>query len=139
MGLLDEAEKKMHGSRLEEMNDQIEVVQRSYNESIFQYFNSKKERLGIRRHLLSHAQIICSTLNSCRSREMEELFLEHQGSSPFLCCILDEASQCTEPESITPLAFGITKLILIGDTKQLPATVLSKVDYMKKIPFTPNN
>lgn len=132
----------MHGSRLEEMNDQIEVVQRSYNESLethFQYFNSKKERLGIRRHLLSHAQIICSTLNSCRSREMEELFLEHQGSSPFLCCILDEASQCTEPESITPLAFGITKLILIGDPKQLPATVLSKIDYMKKIPFTPNN
>ncbi|XP_046463247.1 uncharacterized protein LOC124209338 isoform X2 [Daphnia pulex] len=134
MGLLDEAEKEMHGSRLEQINDQIEVVNRSYDESLethFQYFNSKKERPGIRKHLLSHAQIICSTLNSCRSREMEELFLEHQGSSPFLCCILDEASQCTEPESITPLAFGITKLILIGDPKQLPATVLSKVAQKK--------
>lgn len=46
----------------------------------------------------------------------------------FLCCIVDEASQCTEPEALTPLiAFRIEKLVLIGDTQQLPATIISRV------------
>jgi hypothetical protein len=36
---------------------------------------TENEPLVARRDLLSHALIICSTLNSCRSKEMEELFL----------------------------------------------------------------
>ena len=45
----------------------------------------------------------------------------------FLCVIIDEASQCTEPESLTPLALGVSKIIMIGDPEQLPATVTSQV------------
>lgn len=39
---------------------------------------------------------------------------------------MDEATQCTEPMSIMPLQYGISKLILVGDTQQLPATIMSK-------------
>ena len=58
---------------------------------------------------------------------------DHREKSSFLCCILVEAFQCTEPESLSPLAFGISKLVLIGDPNQLPATVLSQVTFMKTL------
>lgn len=35
------------------------------------------------------------------------------------CCILIEANNCTEPESIIPLTYGITKYILIGNKLSL--------------------
>ncbi|XP_046652197.1 uncharacterized protein LOC124343119 isoform X5 [Daphnia pulicaria] len=127
-GQSDEA--RMHGRKLEQLEIQIDGVDRSYQECYkthAKYFNSDKERLAMKKHLISRAQIICTTLNSCRSREMETLFIEERSSKSFLCCILDEASQCTEPESLTPLAFGISKLVLIGDPDQLPATVTSQV------------
>lgn len=50
-----------------------------------------------------------------------------RNNRPFLCCIVDEASQCTEPESLTPLILGVNKLVMVGDPEQLPATVCSKV------------
>ena len=40
--------------------------------------------------------------------------------------IVDEASQCTVPESLIPLKFRPTKLLHIGDPRQLPATIKSK-------------
>jgi senataxin len=40
--------------------------------------------------------------------------------------IIDEAAQCIEPETLIPLQYGSKKIILVGDPKQLDATVLSK-------------
>jgi senataxin len=45
----------------------------------------------------------------------------------FTCCIVDEATQSQELETLIPLMLGVTTLVLVGDAKQLPATVLSKV------------
>lgn len=45
----------------------------------------------------------------------------------FDICIIDEATQCTEPATLLPLRFGINSLVLVGDTQQLPATILSRV------------
>jgi senataxin len=45
----------------------------------------------------------------------------------FTCCIVDEATQSRELETLIPLMLGVTTLVLVGDAKQLPATVLSKV------------
>lgn len=39
---------------------------------------------------------------------------------PFLCGIYDEASKCSELESLSPLGLGINKLIMIGDASQPP-------------------
>jgi len=44
---------------------------------------------------------------------------------PFSICIVDEASQCVEPEALLPLKLGFTKMIMVGDPEQLPATVTS--------------
>ena len=44
---------------------------------------------------------------------------------PFDICIVDEASQCVEPESLLPLKLGFKKMIMVGDPEQLPATVTS--------------
>ena len=38
---------------------------------------------------------------------------------------MDEASQCVEPEALIPLKLGFTKLVMVGDPEQLPATVSS--------------
>lgn len=45
----------------------------------------------------------------------------------FDICIIDEASQCIEPWSMIPLQFDIQSLIMVGDSQQLPAVVLSQV------------
>lgn len=50
-----------------------------------------------------------------------------QGERSFLCCIVDEASQTTESETLLPLTLGIEKMLLVGDPHQLGATVLSNV------------
>ena len=38
---------------------------------------------------------------------------------PFNICIMDEASQCVEPEALIPLKLGFMKLVMVGD----PGTV----------------
>ena len=40
--------------------------------------------------------------------------------------IIDEAAQCVEPETLIPLQYGGNKIILVGDPRQLDATVLSR-------------
>lgn len=41
-------------------------------------------------------------------------------------CIVDEATQCTEPSTLLPLQLGVRSLVLVGDTHQLHGTVLSR-------------
>ena len=82
-----------------------------------------KVRKNLRRDILIKADIILSTLNSCRNQQLSQIYKE---SKTFNCCIVDEASQCCEPEILMPLNYlSITKFILIGDPMQLPATVIS--------------
>lgn len=58
----------------------------------------------------------------------------HRYMNKFDVCIIDEASQCIEPWSMIPLLFDINSLILVGDSQQLPAVVLSTVSpYKSKI------
>lgn len=45
----------------------------------------------------------------------------------FDVCIIDEASQCTEPWSLVALQYQIKSLVLVGDTNQLSPVVLSPV------------
>ena len=75
-GQSDEA--RMHGRKLEQLEIQIEGVHKSYDDCYkahVKHFNTDKERLRAKQHVILHANIICTTLNSCRSREMENLFL----------------------------------------------------------------
>ncbi|XP_071057481.1 uncharacterized protein [Onthophagus taurus] len=72
----------------------------------------------IRKEILMRRNIICTTLNSCFRLGEYGLNID--------CCIIDEASQSKETETLIPLSLGIEKIVLIGDPKQLPAVTLSK-------------
>jgi ATP-dependent RNA/DNA helicase IGHMBP2 len=66
--------------------------------------------------ILGRARIICATVTGL---DRERLNDRH-----FDWCIMDEASQCTEPAAWIPIQFA-NRIVLAGDPYQLPPTVLS--------------
>jgi len=83
--------------------------------------------------LMMDVDVILSTLSSSTNLTMENFFVKRstmrQGSEKFRdisVCIIDEASQCVEPEALMPLKLKFNKLVMVGDHEQLPATVISK-------------
>jgi len=66
---------------------------------------------------ISEAQVICAT-NSAAGMDILE-------DEKFDVLIIDEATQATEPSCLIPLIKS-KKVILIGDHKQLPPTILSE-------------
>lgn len=70
--------------------------------------------------LLQRAQIVFCTLVSSGRKWLKK----HVPKVDVL--IVDEAAQAVEPELLIPFKFLPKKCLQVGDTKQLPATVLSK-------------
>lgn len=82
--------------------------------------------------LFTNADIVATTLNSAMNGQMETYFVrknlrfvDKSKHRNFSICIMDEASQCVEPEALIPLKLEFSKLIMVGDPAQLPATVSS--------------
>eukprot|EP01060_Flectonema_neradi_P019547 TRINITY_DN2672_c0_g1_i1.p1 TRINITY_DN2672_c0_g1~~TRINITY_DN2672_c0_g1_i1.p1 ORF type:complete len:1922 (+),score=343.07 TRINITY_DN2672_c0_g1_i1:97-5862(+) len=73
-----------------------------------------EERAQARNKILSEADIICTTIGSCKDIPTH-----------FTAVVIDEAAQAVEPDVIIPLLYGAKVCVLVGDDKQLPATVLS--------------
>jgi len=70
--------------------------------------------------MLQQAQIIfCTLISSGRS-------WLYKFVNKVNVLIIDEAGQAVEPEALIPLKFRPDKCLHVGDTQQLPATVLSK-------------
>lgn len=88
---------------------------------------SDAAKRNIRYELIKNADVILTTLNSCQRQPLESLFKGDRSELSFHCVIVDEASQCCEPELLMPLCYKISRMILIGDPMQLPATVISRV------------
>lgn len=84
-----------------------------------------KQLRNVKIKVLRKANVVLSTLNSCRSRILEEAFGRSSPNS-FSGVIADESTQCTEVESLLCLQYRTNLLVLVGDPKQLPATVLSR-------------
>lgn len=79
-------------------------------------------------NLVAHAQVVLATASSA-GRAMVRL------SGEFQLLLLDEAAQLVEAESLISLeAVGLRFAVLVGDPKQLPATVFSKVCLPLQIP-----
>ncbi|CAF3948183.1 unnamed protein product, partial [Adineta steineri] len=70
--------------------------------------------------LMQDAQIVISTLNYCGNARMHQL----KSFTEFI--IIDEACQASEADLLLPLRFKCTKLMLVGDPKQLEPCVLSE-------------
>jgi senataxin len=117
--------------QLKEMLKEMDKIRASRNKPL-----DKKMRLEIEKaateRLMKDVDIILSTLSSSVNNVMELYFLKGQErrQSEFRdisICIIDESSQCVEPEALIPLKFRFNKLVMVGDHEQLPATVLSRV------------
>jgi hypothetical protein len=65
--------------KLAKLQVDIDKVERSYQDRFLTHLellNTQNNLHAMRQKVLSQANIICSTLNSCRSKEMEQLLLE---------------------------------------------------------------
>lgn len=86
--------------------------------------------------ILQESQIVCATLSVCGSKELISILNQNgrmqaagggeRSALSFDTVIIDEASQGVELSTLIPLKLGCRRLILVGDPKQLPATVLSR-------------
>ncbi|KAK6125905.1 hypothetical protein DH2020_040354 [Rehmannia glutinosa] len=75
----------------------------------------------IKNFCLENACLIFCTVSSSAK-------LHTEGMTPLELVVIDEAAQLKECESCIPLQlFGIRNAILVGDEKQLPAMVMSKI------------
>ena len=87
--------------------------------------------------VLIEADVILTTLGSVE--QVETYYCRVQNTDPrrISVCIMDEASQCVEPEALIPLKLGFVKLVMVGDHEQLQATVLSnsarQLDYQQSL------
>lgn len=77
--------------------------------------------------LLKEANIILCTLSTSASEKLSRVDRE------FDLCIIDESAQTTEVSTLIPFRHSVKKFIMIGDHKQLPATVFS--DTNKKLGY----
>ncbi|KAH1214546.1 putative ATP-dependent helicase C29A10.10c [Glycine max] len=78
-------------------------------------------KCGIEKFCLQNASIILCTASGSIKLYAEEM-------TPIKYVIIDEAAQLKECESVIPLKLpGLKHIILVGDEKQLPALVKSKI------------
>ena len=69
---------------------------------------------------LEDADVVCSTLTGSGVQFIKDL------KSGFDTVIVDEAAQAVELATLIPLSANCERCILVGDPKQLPATVISQ-------------
>lgn len=67
--------------------------------------------------ILDRAHVICATCTGSGDPSL--------GDRTFKCVIIDESSQATEPAVLVPLTRGSECVVMAGDSKQLPPTVIS--------------
>ena len=71
----------------------------------------------IRDDILDRIQVVCCTCIGAGNEILD--------GRRFPQVLIDEATQATEPASLVPLTRGARQVVLVGDHKQLPPTVIS--------------
>ena len=92
-----------------------------YNSKQFHHSNSI--RFGIIKRMINEAQVVCATCVGSTS--------EYLKGMNFPRVIMDEVTQANEMSTLIPLTKGCQQLVLIGDHKQLPPTVISTFSQSK--------
>ncbi len=87
------------------------------NRLIAKWERIRKDKLES--HLLNHASIVFSTLISAGRKSMLNM-------ARINYLLVDEAAQSTEAATLIPMRLEPDNVLLVGDTKQLPATVISR-------------
>ncbi|XP_076644410.1 putative helicase senataxin isoform X2 [Halictus rubicundus] len=120
---MDEAYRKHLQMKIADMNVKYELLKSRKPLNEMNSKESARIQRDVENKILSCADIITCTLSSCYSKQMESLFVANKKG--ISVCIVDEATQSTEAETLIPLMLGVNTLVLVGDPNQLPATVLS--------------
>lgn len=81
---------------------------------------SAQEKMKKKFELLKESDVVCATLSSS-AKEMIKI-----ANISFDILIIDEACQSVETSTLIPFKFEPYKVILIGDPRQLPPTVISQ-------------
>ncbi|KAJ0178236.1 hypothetical protein K1T71_006059 [Dendrolimus kikuchii] len=76
--------------------------------------------MAAERRIIEGADIVVTTLASAHNHKMRGL------KGRIALCIIDEAGQAIEPETLIPLTLDVTKITLIGDPQQLPGFICSQ-------------
>ena len=84
-------------------------------------FERALERDRIKLAILDEAAVVCSTLSFSGSGMFARM------TRQFDVVVIDEAAQAVEPSTLVPLCYGAKQVFLVGDPRQLPATVLSSI------------
>ena len=115
---------------LRKMRSETELMNEAKASGKLSSREEKTLRFQAGQRIFEHAHVVFATLNSSLNNQMLE-FLDTGNHSPqrppFSVAIIDEASQCVEPESLIPFSLGFPKLVMVGDPEQLPATVTSVI------------
>jgi senataxin len=82
--------------------------------------NMAKDIEKVKFEILSSVKIVCSTLSMAGSNILTSL------NQKFDTVVIDEAAQAIETSTLIPLKYNCERLILVGDPKQLAATVFSR-------------
>ncbi|KAJ6641516.1 Helicase SEN1 [Pseudolycoriella hygida] len=109
--LIDEGD---HAAELKVLQKQLFKVKALL--SRFKGLEEKKLR-DTTTFILNSCDIICTTLGSVPK------LLNYV--SKVDVCIIDEATQCSEPLTLLPIQFGMPSLVLVGDSQLVPSTVYS--------------
>ncbi|WP_457640246.1 IGHMBP2 family helicase [Persephonella sp.] len=108
------AGKKVRGHKVETLKKMAHWI--VIQEEVQELFEQKKKLEDrIVEKILQEAQVVCATNSGAGS----EFLMEKE----FDVVFIDEASQATEPSCLIPVIKG-KKLVMAGDHKQLPPTVL---------------
>lgn len=83
--------------------------------------NAELNKRRIQQDIIDRSHVICTTLSGSGHEIFQGMNVE------FETVIIDEAAQCIELSALIPLKYGCSKCVLVGDPKQLPPTVLSKM------------
>ena len=84
-------------------------------------FERALEKDRVKLAILDEAAVVCSTLSFSGSGMFARM------TSQFDVVVIDEAAQAVEPSTLVPLCYGAKQVFLVGDPRQLPATVLSSI------------
>ena len=101
----------------EKNKEQINILENKKQILLKTLNKNKLQKQNYEFSLLSKSPILCTTLNNSGNEKLKKNNISYE------YLIIDEACQCVEPACLIPLCHGIKKLILVGDHKQLPATV----------------
>lgn len=99
--------------KIKEMSKSISIQEKI--DDIFDRIDNLEEKAV--NEVIENADVVCTTNSSSASRALEE--------KEFDICVIDEATQATEPSCLIPIIKS-KKLVMAGDHKQLPPTILNE-------------